>query len=75
MLYYGGTALSYACVFGMRKGVLALLATGLASFNDRAGACTNSGLLPLHAIVAMDSPPPDGPPTSTGVPPPATAPW
>jgi hypothetical protein len=52
MLYYGGTALSYACVFGLRQGVLALLMTNAVSLNSRADACPNTGFLPLHAIVA-----------------------
>ena len=53
MLYYGGTALSYACIFELREAIVAMLATGAVSFNAREHAgCVISGFLPLHAIVA-----------------------
>lgn len=50
--HYGGSALAYACVFGMKGSISKLLASGHVSFNDRSEACRVSGFLPLHAIVA-----------------------
>ena len=55
MLYYGGSALSYACIFEMRHGVLALLSTGAVTLNSRAAGCQSSGFLPLHAIAKPKS--------------------
>jgi len=52
MRLYGGTALSYACCFGLQAAVLALLETGLVSLNDRRDVCDRTGFLPLHAVVA-----------------------
>ena len=55
MSIYGGTALSYACCFDLRRAVLLLLQTGLVSLNDRSQVDVVSGFLPLHAVVACES--------------------
>jgi len=52
MRNYGGTPLSYACVFDLRKAVKKFLDTGLVSLNDRNGACERTGFMPIHAVVA-----------------------
>ena len=52
MRLYGGTALSYACVFDLREAVNALLDTGLVSFNEQSSRCKLTGFLPLHAVMA-----------------------
>ena len=55
MIYYGGTVLSYVCVFEMRQAIVDLLSTGVLSFNSRPDGCVNSGFMPLHAVVANGS--------------------
>ena len=52
MRMYGGTPLSYACCFDLRKAILAYLQTELVSLNDRSDACVISGYLPIHAVTA-----------------------
>lgn len=52
MMHYGGSALSYACCFELKQGVISMLESGHCSFNSRVDACNLSGFLPLHAIVA-----------------------
>jgi hypothetical protein len=52
MRTYGGTALAYACCFGMRHAVKAMLRTGHVSLNNRADCCKLSGQMPLHAVVS-----------------------
>ena len=57
---YGGTPLAYACAFCLRRAVSLLLSLsarspkleGAVSLNDPLSACTLSGFLPLHAVVA-----------------------
>ena len=51
MLYYGSTALSFACCFGLKRAVSRLLATRHVSLNDPA-SCAISGFAPIHAVVA-----------------------
>ena len=57
--WYGGTALGYACSFGLKAAVVALLSAGssktespILSLNERADACRLTGALPLHCVVA-----------------------
>lgn len=57
MRLYGGTPLAYACVFELKRAIIALLEAGRAlgigiSLNNRAHACTITGFLPIHAVVA-----------------------
>ena len=52
MRFYGGTPLSYACVFDLRHAVRAMLDTGLVDLNDRTQACKITGFLPIHSVVA-----------------------
>ena len=47
---YGGSPLSYACVFGLKRLVAKLLETQVVSFES--GRDAISGLLPLHAVAA-----------------------
>jgi len=54
--HFGGTVLSFACCFGLRQAVLALLDTELVSLNRREHSCSISGFLPLHAVVACGTP-------------------
>jgi hypothetical protein len=57
LCWFGGTALSFACVFGMRRAVRELVfGTGLVSLNAREDCCTTSGFLPIHAAVASGDP-------------------
>ena len=53
MCTYGGTALSYACAFSLRKAVAKLLSTGYCSLNDHSSACEISGYMPLHTVVGL----------------------
>jgi hypothetical protein len=52
MRWYGGTTLAYACCFGLRKAVHAMLASGIVSFNDTSSSCKLTGMLPLHIVAA-----------------------
>ena len=52
MRFYGGTLLSYACCFDLRRAILELVMTGLVSLNSREDACVISGFLPIHAVTA-----------------------
>jgi hypothetical protein len=52
MRTYGGSALAYACCFGLKSAIVALLKTGRVSLNARAECCKLSGYLPLHAVIA-----------------------
>ena len=52
MVHHGGTALAYACAFGLKSVVIRLLATGLVSLGSARDACALTGFLPLHAAVA-----------------------
>ena len=52
MRWYGGTTLAYACCFGLRKAVHAMLTSGIVSFNDTTSSCKLTGMLPLHIVAA-----------------------
>ena len=52
MRWYGGTPLGYACSFGLRKAVQAMLVSGVVSLNDPAGACQMTGMMPIHVVAA-----------------------
>ena len=50
MNWYGGTALSYAACFGLKRTVTRLLATKHVALDE--GACSSTGYYPIHAVVA-----------------------
>ena len=50
MNWYGGTALSYASCFGLKRTVTRMLATKHVALDE--GACTATGFYPIHAVVA-----------------------
>ena len=56
MCHYGGTAVSYAAVFGMQRAILELLAhpalRDIVDLNDTSKACAITGFLPIHAVTA-----------------------
>ena len=52
MRFYGSTVLGFACSFGLRDAVRALLGTGHVDLNRRESACKVTGMLPIHAVVA-----------------------
>ena len=52
MRWYGGSPLGYACSFGLRKAVQAMLVSGVVSLNDPAGACQMTGMMPIHVVAA-----------------------
>jgi hypothetical protein len=52
MVMYGGTALSYACVFDLRRAANKMLDSGLVTLNDPSSRCKLTGFLPVHAVTA-----------------------
>ena len=52
MRWYGGSPLGYACSFGLRKAVQAMLVSGVVSLNDPASACQMTGMMPIHVVAA-----------------------
>ena len=52
MNFYGGTPLSYASVFGLKRAVKMMLDTGLVTLDSPAARCEVSGFLPVHTCTA-----------------------
>ena len=52
MRWYGGSPLAYACCFGLRRGILAMLQSGHVSLNDPDQCDKLTGCMPIHATVA-----------------------
>ena len=50
MNWYGGSALAFACCFGLKRAVTKMLATKHVSINE--GSCDVTGFYPIHAVVA-----------------------
>jgi hypothetical protein len=64
MSHYGGTAISYAATFGLRRAIVLMISLsvrspkmqGLLDMNHPQLACKQTGFLPVHAVVASSSP-------------------
>lgn len=52
MNFYGGTPLSYASVFCLKRAVKMMLDTGLVTLDSPAARCEVSGFLPVHTVTA-----------------------